>query len=96
MEFIKKPKVIVSILSGVVVVVVMTKGDKITVWLGSITAACSALSLPDWGIIVGIFSSLVVMASTVFFKWLNSVRLKRAIDEGRPVGHIYTRQEADI
>lgn len=95
-RFIKNPKVIVSVVSSVIAGVFIAKGDKLTVWLGGITATFGALSLPEWSMVIGIITALVSMIATVFFKWLNSSMLRQAIDQGKPVDHLITREGLDI
>lgn len=93
---IKNPKVIVSVIVGVIAGVFITKGHKLTAWVGGMTATFGAFSLPEWSMVIGIITALVSMIATVFFKWLNSSMLRQAIEQGKPVGHIITREGIDI
>lgn len=92
---IKHPRIIVSVIAGVIAGVFITRGDKLTTGFGSATVAMGALSLPEWSMVIGIVTALLSLAATVYFKWKNSKMMSDALARGVPVQKIIATERLE-
>ncbi|ASI92482.1 hypothetical protein C9980_25220 [Vibrio mediterranei] len=60
-----KVKVVCAVFLTTMMVIIATKGDRITAVFGSVTATLGAFGLSNWSVVIGIFCTVTTSVATV-------------------------------
>jgi len=87
-----KKKLWFAVAFGFIAAFFYAKGDKLTNSLALMTTFFGAFSVPDLGIMVGIFLGIITYFTTLYFKIVNRRSLLKNLNAGR-VGALLNEED---
>lgn len=80
--FMAKTRLFIGVLIGIIAAFYVARGEKLTATLGGITAFMSAISINEWGVIVGMVSVPISLGLQFYFKKKDSDAFQKALEGG--------------
>lgn len=91
-----KTRLIFGFIFGIIASIYLAKGERVTASIGTMTAAVGALSINEWGVIVGIISVPISLFFNYYFKKKQTALLRDALKKGASAESIIKSERLKI